>query len=226
MPDELDLRRLRVHPSSMPILFKTRGSATRDAAGMTATLIAIEFVSLDGVMQGLGSPDEDRDGGFEHGGWGARFAPGIAETGAQGAAQATAYLFGRRTYDKMAAFWPTQPDSNPIAASLNSRPKYVASRTLREPQWAHTTVLGGPLADAIAALKEGVDGHIAILGSGMLVHELMALEMIDELHLFVHPLLLGTGKRLFRELPRPRELELADITSSSLGTVVLRYTLR
>jgi dihydrofolate reductase len=193
---------------------------------MTPKLIAIEFLTLDGVMQGLGSPDEDRDGGFEHGGWGAQFAPGISDAGAQGAAETAAYLFGRRTYEKMSAFWPTQPDSNPFAASLNSRPKFVVSRTLRNPQWARTSLLSGELADSITALKSSVDGQIAILGSGILVHELMALEVVDELQLFVHPLLLGTGKRLFRELPRPRQLELAGVSSSSLGTVMLRYRVR
>ena len=193
---------------------------------MTATLIAVEFISVDGVMQGLGSPDEDRDGGFEYGGWGVRYMAGIAESGGRGAAETSAYLFGRRTYEKMAAFWPSQPDSNPIAASLNSRPKYVASRTLRELEWAHASVLTGPLEQSVAALKDDVDGRIAILGSGVLVHELMQLRLIDELNLFMHPLLLGTGKRLFRELPQPRDLELADVSSTSMGSVALRYILR
>jgi dihydrofolate reductase len=193
---------------------------------MTATLTAVEFISVDGVMQGLGSPDEDRDGGFEYGGWGARYMAGIADSGSRGAAETAAYLFGRRTYEKMAAFWPSQPDSNPIAASLNSRPKYVASRTLRELEWTHSTVLAGPLEESVAALKDDVDGRIAILGSGVLVHELMQLRLVDELTLFMHPLLLGTGKRLFRELPQPRDLELAEVSSTSLGSVALRYILR
>lgn len=193
---------------------------------MTATLMAVEFVSVDGAMQGLGSPDEDRDGGFEHGGWGARYMAGIADSGDRASAETAAYLFGRRTYEKMAAFWPSQPDSNPIAASLNSRPKYVASRTPRELEWAHATVLTGPLAESVAALKDRIDGRIAILGSGVLVHELMQLRLVDELSLFMHPLLLGTGKRLFRELPQPRDLELAEVSSTSLGSVALRYILR
>ncbi len=190
-----------------------------------ANLIAIEFLSVDGVMQGLGSPDEDREGGFDHGGWGARYAPGIADIGARGAAETAAYLFGRRTYEKMAAFWPTQPSSNPIAASLNSRPKYVASRTLRNPDWADTTVLDGELTYTVAQLKAHVDGTIAVLGSGVLVHELLNLHFIDELQLFVHPLLLGTGKRLLRDLPYPLELELVDVTTTPLGSVALRYKL-
>jgi dihydrofolate reductase len=192
---------------------------------MTARLAAVEFTSVDGVMQGLGSPDEDRDGGFSHGGWGAAYAPGIAEIGARGAAETQAYLFGRRTFEKMAAFWPTQPDDNPFAASLNSRPKYVVSSTLRNPSWAHTTVLDGEPARTVAELKKREDGTIAILGSGVLLRELMRAELVDELFLFIHPLVLGTGKRLFRELPHPTTLRLADVSSTSLGSIALRYTL-
>jgi dihydrofolate reductase len=192
---------------------------------MTATLTAIEFTSVDGVMQGLGSPDEDRDGGFALGGWGGPYAVGVAEIGSRGAAETQAYLFGRRTFEKMAAFWPTQPDDNPFAASLNSRPKYVVSSTLRDPEWAHTTVLEGEPSRSVAKLKEQGEGTIAILGSGVLVHELMLAELIDEFFLFIHPLLLGTGKRLFRELPHPTTLKLADVSSTSLGSIAVRYTL-
>jgi dihydrofolate reductase len=192
---------------------------------MTATLTAIEFTSVDGVMQGLGSPDEDRDGGFTHGGWGADYAPGIAEVGVRGAIETQAYLFGRRTFEKMAAFWPTQSDNNPIAASLNSRPKYVVSSTLRDPDWAYTTVLDGNPSTTVAELKEQVEGTIAILGSGVLLNELMRADLLDELYLFVHPLLLGTGKQLFRGLPHPTTLRLVDVNSTSLGSLALRYTL-
>ena len=191
---------------------------------MTATLAAIEFTSVDGVMQGLGSPDEDRDGGFAHGGWGTAYAPGIAEIGSRGAAETQAYLFGRRTFERMAAFWPTQPDSNPMAASMNSQPKYVVSSTLRDPDWAHTTVLDGDPARTVAELKDRTEGTIVILGSGVLLHALMRAQLVDELRVFVHPLLLGTGKRLFGDLPNPTALHLADVSSTSLGTVALRYT--
>jgi dihydrofolate reductase len=192
---------------------------------MTATVTAIEFTSVDGVMQGLGSPDEDRDGGFEYGGWGEEYSPGIAEIGARGAAGTQAYLFGRRTFEKMAAFWPTRPDSDPIASSLNSSEKYVVSNTLHDPAWEHTTVLGGDPAHSVAQLKERQEGTIAILGSGVLLHALMRAELVDELRIFMHPLLLGTGKRLFRELPHPAKLRLADVSSTSLGSIALRYTL-
>jgi dihydrofolate reductase len=191
------------------------------------TLAVIEFLSVDGVMQGLGSPEEDTEGGFSHGGWGAPFAQATDVTsGDGGLGETTAYLFGRRTYEKMAAFWPFQPDENPIAAHLNATPKHVATRTLSTLEWAGSRVLEGELGQAVTALKHDGEGTIAVLGSGVLVHELMKQDLVDELRLFVHPLLLGTGKRLFRELPAPRALRLAQSSTTSMGTVVLRYSIQ
>jgi len=187
-------------------------------------LMVIEFLSVDGVMQGLGSPDEDTDGGFTHGGWGAPYAPAIHEAVASGGTDNTsAYLFGRRTYEKMAAFWPHQPDDNPMARSLNQAPKYVATRTLTELGWHGAAVLDGELGPAVTALKSTGEGDIAVLGSGVLVNELMQLGLVDEFQLFVHPLLLGTGKRLFRSLPDPRRLHLQSHVATSAGTVMLSY---
>jgi dihydrofolate reductase len=187
------------------------------------TLTAIEFLTVDGVMQGLGSPEEDTEGGFTHGGWGAPFA---AATPISGLGDTTAYLFGRRTYEKMAAFWPFQPDSNPIAAHMNATPKFVATRTLTSLDWPGSQVLEGDLVTAVSELKQGGGGAVAILGSGVLVHELMTHQLIDELRLFVHPLLLGTGKRLFRELPAPQALRLADFSTTAAGTLVLSYAVQ
>ena len=187
------------------------------------TLTAIEFLTVDGVMQGLGSPDEDTDGGFTHGGWGAPFAAAIPMADFGGT---TAYLFGRKTYEKMAAFWPHQPDSNPIAAHMNSSPKFVATRTLTSLDWPGSRVLEGDLVTAVTELKQGGDGTLAILGSGVLVHELMTHHLVDELRLFVHPLLLGTGKRLFRELPAPQALRLVDCSTTAMGTLVLSYAIK
>lgn len=184
---------------------------------------AVEFLTVDGVMQGLGSPDEDTEGGFTHGGWGARYVEGIDPSGSLGAT--SAYLFGRRTYEKMAAFWPFQPETNPIAAHLNATRKYVATRTLTSLGWAGAEVLGGDLETDVGKLKAEGEGNITILGSGVLFHELMKLGLVDELRLFVHPLLLGTGKRLFRDLPAPRSLHLVDVGSTPLGSVALTYTL-
>lgn len=190
------------------------------------TVTAIEFLSVDGVMQGLGSPDEDREGGFEHGGWGAPFAEAIhASTAANGMGNTSAYLFGRKTYEKLASFWPHQAPENPVAAHLNVTPKYVASTTLRTPTWHPSTVLSGDVAGEVERLKAQGEGTIAILGSGALVRLLVEDDIIDRLRLFVHPLLLGSGKRLFGSLPVPRTLTLTECTTTALGSLVLTYEL-
>lgn len=189
-------------------------------------LVVIEFLTVDGVMQGLGSPEEDTDGGFVHGGWGAPYAEAIHEAvAADGPPRTSAYLFGRRTYEKMAAFWPHQSDENPMARQLNEAPKHVVTRTLTDLGWAGARVLPAPLEPAVRALKAESDGDIAVLGSGRLVHQLMSAGLVDALRLFVHPLLLGTGKRLFGGLPAPRQVRLTSCSTTSLGTVVLGYDL-
>ena len=165
-------------------------------------LVVIEFVTLDGVMQGLGSPDEDRDGGFEHGGWAVPYFDDVQQRAAlEGMASTTSYLFGRRTYEKMLSFWPTQPEFNPMAVHLNATVKYVATRTLSRFTWSNTKRLDGDLHRAVRELKAHGEGNIAVLGSGVLVSELMGRDLVDEYRIFLHPLLLGSGKRLFRDLP-------------------------
>jgi dihydrofolate reductase len=187
-------------------------------------LIVIEFVTLDGVMQGLGSPEEDRDGGFEHGGWaGPYFDESQGAAAVEGLTSTTAYLFGRRTYQKMIGFWPSQPDENPMAAHLNATRKYVATRTLTSLTWSNSEVLDGELVSAVGDLKSQGDGQIAVLGSGVLVQELIANNLVDGYRLFLHPLLLGTGKRLFREMERPRRLRLVDCTPTPTGVLMLSY---
>ncbi|WP_156253747.1 dihydrofolate reductase family protein [Pseudactinotalea terrae] len=189
-------------------------------------LVVIEFLSVDGVMQGLGSPEEDTDGGFVHGGWGAPYAAAVHDAvTADGMDSTAAYLFGRRTYEKLAAFWPQQSDDNPMARQLNQSPKYVVTRTLTELAWHGAVVLDGDLGTAVTALKAAGEGDIVALGSGVLVHELMQLGLVDEFRLFIHPLLLGTGKRLFRGLPEPQRLRLESQTATTAGTVVVRYRL-
>ena len=188
------------------------------------TLVVIEFVTLDGVMQGFGSPEEDRDGGFVHGGWGADYVDQVQmESAVAGLERTGAYLFGRRTFEKMADFWPHQPDSNPMAAHLNRTPKYVATRSLTSFRWAGSERLGDDLGADVARLKGSGQGDIAVLGSGVVVHELMRLRLVDEYRLFLHPLLLGTGKRLFRELPTPHRLELTDARPTATGVLMLSY---
>ena len=187
-------------------------------------LMLIEFLTVDGVMQGLGSPQEDTEGGFTHGGWGAPFAESIHQVVApSGLGNTSSYLFGRKTYEKMAAFWPFQPDDNPMAAHLNATPKYVASRTLRDVAWAGTTILPSDFSASVRELKETEAGEIAVLGSGNLCRQLLAENLVDELRLFIHPLLLGAGKRLFGELPMPKNLELKSVAQTDLGTVALVY---
>jgi dihydrofolate reductase len=187
-------------------------------------LVVIEFVTLDGVMQGLGSPDEDRDGGFEHGGWAAPYFDDVQQRAAlEGLASTTAYLFGRRTYEKMASFWPTQPDSNPMAAHLNATVKYVATRTLSRFTWSNTERLDGDLLPAVRQLKSRGEGNIAVLGSGVLVSELIDRDLVDEYRIFLHPLLLGTGKRLFREFPQPKSLRLTGNSTTTTGVLLLTY---
>ncbi|MCC2593793.1 dihydrofolate reductase family protein [Tessaracoccus sp. OS52] len=189
-------------------------------------LVAVEFLSVDGVMQGLGSPDEDRDGGFEHGGWGVPYGDVMHEVvDPAGLGATSAYLFGRRTYEKLAAFWPFQSPDNPMAASLNSAPKHVATRTRPVLEWAGAVPLHEELTEAVRGLKGEGDGDVVILGSGDVVRQLMVAGLIDELRLFIHPLLLGAGKRLFGEVPAPRPLRLSSVGTTSKGTIAAVYTL-
>jgi dihydrofolate reductase len=123
----------------------------------------------------------------------------------------------------MVAFWPDQPDENPMAAHLNATPKYVATRTLASLTWSNSQVLDGDLGPAVQKLKAQGDGTIAVLGSGVLVQELIAEDLVDGYRLFLHPLLLGTGKRLFREMARPRRLRLVDCTPTTTGVLMLSY---
>ena len=158
-------------------------------------VIVNEFLSLDGVMQGPGDPDEDRSGGFEHGGWQMPyFDDDFAKVAFEGMAETDGYLFGRRTYEIMAAYWPTQPDDVPFAASLNGLPKYVASTTLSEPlEWRNSTLLQGDVAKAVAELKEQPGKNLVVLGSGELVQTLMESDLVDEYGLSFNPIVLWSG---------------------------------
>lgn len=187
-------------------------------------LLAVEFISVDGVMQGLGSPDEDRDDGFAYGGWGAPYADVIGEVlDADTLGTASAYLLGRRTYEALAAYWPHQPADDPMAASLNAATKYVVTSTLPELAWSGAEVVTGDIGAAVEGLKRAGDGTLTVLGSGMLLRELLRLALVDDLQLFVHPLLLGTGKRLFGDLVEPRGLTLTRSAATSKGTLALSY---
>ena len=179
----------------------------------------VEFVSVDGVMQGLAAPEE----GFPQGGWGLEY-PVAPPEGAFAAT--TAYLFGRRTYEEIAAHWPHEPADNPMAAHLNAAQKYLVSRTTPTPLWEPTTVIADDVAGSVRWLKSEGEGTITVLGSGQLARFLLANDLVDGLTLFVHPLLLGTGTSLFGALPSPRRLELVSSSASELGSLILDYRLR
>jgi len=187
-------------------------------------LAIVEFVTLDGVMQSLGSPDEDREGGFAYGGWSAPYGDEIgARAAGQGFTGTTAYLFGRKTYEKMAEHWPLEPDTNPIAAHLNARAKYVVTKTLTSVEWSGTEILSGEPAASVRDLKHSGDGGITVLGSGLLVQTLIEHDLIDEYRLFVHPLVLGSGKRLFRQTSQPIRLRLTECTQTTACVLLLTY---
>jgi len=187
-------------------------------------LRVIEFLSLDGVMQAPGDPEEDTDGGFGHGGWQRPYFDDVlGATAAEGMAATDSYLFGRKTYEKMAAYWPTAPDDDPYALHLNSMPKYVASTTLQRVGWQNSTLIDGDVAEAVAKLKEQPGKNIAVLGSGRLVQTLIEHDLVDEYFLAVFPIVLGGGKRLFRESDQTRRLSLVDSKATSTGGVLLTY---
>ena len=175
-------------------------------------------------MQSFGGPDEDREGGFAHGGWGAPYATEeIGQRAGEGIGATTAYLFGRKTYGHMAAHWPHEPDDNPMARHLTATPKYVVTRTLRSLDWAGAQILDGDVVESVNGLKAQGEGFITVLGSGELVQTLAEHGLIDDYRLFMHPLVLGTGKRLFRETSRPLPMRLADCASTSTGILMLAY---
>jgi dihydrofolate reductase len=180
-------------------------------------------MTLDGVMQSPSGPDEDRRGGFDHGGWAAPYGDEVMARFMgehMAAAEGGALLFGRRTYEHMASFWPHQTDGNPFTEVLNARTKYVASNTLREPlPWVNSTLLAG---DATAAVRE-IDSDLAVLGSGDLVQSLLAADLVDELLLTIHPLVLGTGQRLFPDGGAPARFALADVVPTTKGVLIATY---
>ncbi|MER6945897.1 dihydrofolate reductase family protein [Nonomuraea sp. NPDC000554] len=182
------------------------------------------FVSLDGVMQSPGAPDEDRDGGFEHGGWVApHFDQQLVQRMTALVRRADALLVGRKTYDIFASAWPLAEAGDPIGERMNSLPKYVASRTLHTVSWQNSTLLTGDVAEAVRDLKRGEGGEIQVHGSGKLIQTLVEHDLVDEFHLLVFPVLIGSGKRLFAEGTMPVGLKLVDTTTSSAGVVVSTY---
>jgi dihydrofolate reductase len=179
-------------------------------------LTTTTHTSVDGVMQGLGGPDEDRRGGFERGGWAIPLFDNEAATFLDRVFQrADAFLFGRRTYEIFAGSWGTgswgaNQGDNPISVALNTKPKYVASSTLTHPQWADTTVLSGDVAAAIGELKAKPAGELQVHGSGSLVRWLFDNHLVDEIILLTYPVVVGQGTRLFPATGPDAALELVD----------------
>jgi dihydrofolate reductase len=187
-------------------------------------LVVTEFVTLDGVAQAPGEPEEDREGGFTHGGW---QAPLLDEASGQvmfeQATSMDALLLGRKTYEIFAAYWPKAPEEIPFTGLLNQAPKYVASRTLAEPlSWQNSTLLAGDLAEAVGALKERHD-ETHVIGSLDLVQSLLRLGLVDRMNLWLYPLVLGSGKQVFGGGAVPTALRLVESVTHPNGTLQLVY---
>ena len=187
-------------------------------------IVVFMNLTLDGVMQAPGRPDEDRRGGFEYGGWATPYAdPGIGKAAGESMATTGALLFGRRTYEDFYSVWPNRTD-NPFTAVLNNTQKYVASTTLKEPlPWMNSTLLKGDAAEAVAQLKVQPGKDIVILGSGELVRSLIRRNLIDEYILLIHPLILGSGHRLFADAGVFAALRLVSIQTSATGVAIATY---
>jgi dihydrofolate reductase len=192
-------------------------------------LTTVTHVSVDGVMQGLGGQDEDRRGQFERGGWALPLFDNEADAFLSEVFQrADAFLFGRRTYEIFAGSWGTgswgaDQGDNPVSEALNTRPKYVASTTLTDPQWADTTVLSGEVAAAIGELKAKPGGELQVHGSGNLVRWLLDNHLVDELILLTYPVVVGQGTRLFPATGPDTALELVDSRATTGGVIIQVY---
>jgi len=186
-------------------------------------------VSVDGVMQAPGGPDENRSGGFERGGWAMPHFDNEAMTVMDEIYQrADAFLFGRRTYEIFAGSWGTgswgaNQGNNPISVALNTMPKYVASTTLTDPQWADTTVLSGDVAAAIGELKAKPAGELQVHGSGNLVRWLLDNQLVDEITLLTYPVVIGQGTRLFPDTGPDAALDLVDSRATPCGVTIQVY---
>ncbi|MCF3130191.1 dihydrofolate reductase family protein [Streptomyces olivochromogenes] len=190
-----------------------------------ARITVTESVTLDGVMQGLGRPDEDNRDGFRHGGWGPAYMDAVMmEVMGRGMAATGAMLFGRRTYLDFFGAWADRTDGNPFTQKLNGAVKYVASRSLAEPlPWQNSTLLSGDAGETVAALKKELDEDLVVLGSGELVRSLAAAGLVDRYVLSIHPLVLGSGRRLFADSAPLARFRLVESVSTGTGVVIATY---
>jgi dihydrofolate reductase len=187
-------------------------------------LVLFQNLTLDGVMQAPGRADEDLRGDFPYGGWAAPYAdPEMGKAAGESMATTGGLLFGRRTYEDFYSVWPDQTD-NPFTEVLNNTPKYVASRTLREPlPWMNSTLLKGDVSGAVLSLKNKLEKDLVVMGSGELLQTLMEHDLIDLYILLIHPLILGTGTRLFRNGSSFSKLQLVDSRPTTTGVLIATY---
>jgi dihydrofolate reductase len=191
-------------------------------------VIATEWMSLDGVVQAPGAANEDTSGGFQHGGWHLRYFDDLSRDWVvEGYATAGGFLFGRRTYESLAGYWPhASEEERPIADPLNAKPKYVASTTLTEPlPWQNSILLKGDVAEAVAALKREDGGDLHVVGSTRLAQALLRHDLVDQFRLMIDPLLLGGGKRIFLDDGAQRPLRLLDAKVTTTGAFLATYAL-
>jgi dihydrofolate reductase len=187
-------------------------------------VVVFTSLTLDGVMQAPGRPNEDRRGGFEHGGWAVPYSDEVmGRVSAEGMANSGPLLLGRRTYEDFSSFWPHQTD-NPFTEVLDNTLKYVASTTLEEPlAWRNSALLKGDAADAVARLKQQQGKDLTVLGSGELVQSLRRRDLVDQYVLLIHPLVLGSGRRLFPDGGATGALRLLDSVTTTTGVVIATY---
>jgi dihydrofolate reductase len=187
-------------------------------------LIASTFVSLDGIMQAPGAPEEDPTGGFSFGGWTFNYWDEAMDASAAGFdGKDRELVLGRKTYEIFEAFWPYQSEDDPTARSLNAAKKHVASRTLKTLDWNNSTLLRGDVVSAITTLKTQPGPDLQIIGSGNLIQTLQAASLIDEYNVWTFPVVLGRGKRLFGETAKPSALKLVRSQISGTGVVMSTY---
>jgi dihydrofolate reductase len=190
-----------------------------------STIEVVNHMTLDGVMQAPADPDEDRRGGFEHGGWATRYFDDVQREymGARMGSGDGALLFGRWTYEKMAGFWPTQPEDNMIRQVMARATKYVVSRSPQAFEWENSVLLQGDAVEQVRELKAGEDRNIVLLGSAELIHALLPAGLIDAFLLTIHPLVLGSGKRLFPGEGALAKFRLVEATPTTTGVLIARY---
>lgn len=189
-------------------------------------VIVNEWMSLDGVVQAPGAPDEDKSGGFEYGGWHLRYFDDISRQWVvETYADAGGFLFGRRTYESLAGYWPNASEEEQVIAEpLNTRPKYVASTTLTEPlEWQNSYLLGDDVPAAVLALKQEEGGDLHVIGSSEFVQTLVENDLVDEFRVMIDPVLLGGGKRIFRDDGVLRPLRVVESKVTTTGAMLVTY---